>query len=113
MLEAKQNVDALKHLQNPPDRNCSTMISYLVINSQKYSFQMIAFEATSKELCRAEIYLICQQLCCYSENKVSDLSFEKSNQKSSFIPLTAFNVKISLNTTWPDIVANELQCCLK
>ena len=59
MLEAKQNVAALKHLQNPSDKNCSTIVSYLVIYSQKYSFQMIGFEASSKELCRVEIYLIC------------------------------------------------------
>ena len=76
MLEAKQNAAALKHLQNPPDKYCSTIISYLVIYSQKYSFQMIGFEASSKELCRVEIYLICEQLCCYSENKESDLSLE-------------------------------------
>ena len=37
MLEAKQNVAALKHLQNPSDKNCSTIVSYLAIYSQKYS----------------------------------------------------------------------------
>ena len=49
VLEEKQNVAALKHLQNPSDKNCSTIVSYLVIYSQKYSFQMIGFEASSKE----------------------------------------------------------------
>ena len=76
MLEAKQNAAALKHHQNPSDKNCSTIVSFLVICSQKYCFQMIGFEASSKELCRVEIYLICEQLCCYSENKESDLSLE-------------------------------------
>ena len=93
MLEAKQNVAALKHLQNPSDKNCSTIVSYLEIFSQKYSFQQIVFEASSKELDRVEIYLICYQLCCCSDNKESDLSLEY--EKSSFITLTAFNVNIN------------------
>ena len=57
MFEAKQNVAALKHLQNPSHKNCSTIVNYLVIYSRKYSSQMIGFEASSKELCRVEIYL--------------------------------------------------------
>ena len=56
MLEAKQNVAALKQLQNPSDKNCCTIVSYLAIYSQKCSFQMIGFEASSKELCRVGIY---------------------------------------------------------
>jgi len=59
VLEEKQNVAALKHLQNPSDKNCSTIVSYSVIYSQQYSFQMIGFEASSKELFRVEKYLIC------------------------------------------------------
>ena len=59
VLEEKQNVAALKYLQNPSDKNCSTNVSYLVIYSQKYSFQRIGFEASSKELFRVEKYLIC------------------------------------------------------
>ena len=35
------------------------MVSYLVIYSQKYSFQVIGFEEGSKELYGVEIYLIC------------------------------------------------------
>ena len=31
MLEAKQNIAALKHLQNPSDKNCSTIVSYLTV----------------------------------------------------------------------------------
>ena len=39
-------LEALKHLQNPSEKNCSTIVSYLVMYSQKYSFQMIGFEVS-------------------------------------------------------------------
>ena len=117
MSEVQQKVAGLKLPQNAVDTNERKVLCYVEVLPQKHNFLIgcdpkfgIESNVNNEYTC-----ILCNTVA--QMNKLTEFSVlsKKKNKDSNFwfiIP-TILKVNMSLNTAFADILANELQCCLR